>query len=74
MLHHTHPLLGRPVLDTASGRTGVLQAIAPDGDTPQPVAWLRPEGGGTEWTTSLRAIEPVTAPDPPPDDPSRSGH
>ncbi|MFF8883271.1 hypothetical protein [Streptomyces flaveolus] len=73
LLHYTHPLPGPFVCDTASGRTGVLQAVAPDCDTPQPVAWLRPEGGGTEWTISLRAVDPVTAPDPPPVDPSRFG-
>lgn len=74
MMHHTHPLLGRLVRDTASGRSGVLQAIAPDGDTPQPVAWLRPPGGGTEWTTSLRALIPADAPGPGPGGASGSEH
>ncbi|MET7814220.1 hypothetical protein ABZT26_25655 [Streptomyces sp. NPDC005395] len=64
MLHETHRLIGRLVCDTESGRTGVLRAIAPDGNAPKPVAWLSPEGGGTEWTTSLRSVEPVTAPTP----------
>lgn len=64
MLHDRHRLLGRLVRDTASGRTGVLRAVDPDGDAPKPVAWLIPEGGGIEWTTPLRAIEPVTAPTP----------
>ncbi|MEV0186499.1 hypothetical protein AB0I54_45985 [Streptomyces sp. NPDC050625] len=61
--HHNHPLMGHRVLDTATGRTGILQAIAPDGTSPKPVAWLRPEGGGTEWTTATGAIEaagPIT--------------
>ncbi|WP_243762187.1 hypothetical protein [Streptomyces sp. Tu 3180] len=64
MLHERHRLLGRLVRDTVSGRTGVLRAVAPDGDAPKPVAWLIPRGGGIEWTTPLRAIEPVTAPAP----------
>ncbi|KES02993.1 hypothetical protein BU52_32930 [Streptomyces toyocaensis] len=37
----------------------MLRAIAPDGDAPEPAAWLIPEGGGTEWTTSPQSIEPV---------------
>ncbi|MER7485168.1 hypothetical protein ABTY20_04390 [Streptomyces sp. NPDC126497] len=64
MLHDEHRLLGRLVRGTASGRTGILQAIAPDVGTDAPVAWLRPSGGGIEWTTQTRAIEPVTVPTP----------
>ncbi|CAM5651550.1 hypothetical protein [Streptomyces griseomycini] len=64
MLHDRHRLIGRLVRGTVSGRTGVPRAVATDGDTPKPVAWLIPEGGGTEWTTPLRAIEPVTVPTP----------
>lgn len=69
MGHLTHPWLNRLVVDTEhSGRLGVLRAVAPDVDdirtepliqvpgTP-PVAWLAPEHGGREWTTSLAAIE-----------------
>ncbi|WP_371100088.1 hypothetical protein [Streptomyces sp. PU_AKi4] len=48
MLHEKHRLIGRPVRDTASGRTGIPQAIAPDVGTDTPVAWLRPSGGGIE--------------------------
>ncbi|MGW7385323.1 hypothetical protein [Streptomyces sp. NPDC054794] len=57
--HHDHGLLGRRVLDTATGRIGVLQAIAPDGTSPKPVAWLRPEDGGIEWTTATGSIEAI---------------
>ncbi|MFI2511552.1 hypothetical protein [Streptomyces sp. NPDC018972] len=64
MLHEKHRLIGRLVRDTASGRAGILQAIAPDVGTDTPVAWLRPSGGGIEWTTPVGAIEPVTVPTP----------
>ncbi|MEW2079946.1 hypothetical protein AB0941_41605 [Streptomyces sp. NPDC013433] len=64
MQHEKHRLLGRLVRDTATGRTGVLRAVAPDGDAPTPVAWLIPAGGGIEWTTPVGAIEPVTVPTP----------
>ncbi|MFC8442104.1 hypothetical protein ACFUJT_28555 [Streptomyces griseoincarnatus] len=40
MLHEPHRLIGRLVRDTVSGRIGVLRAIAPDGDMPEPAAWL----------------------------------
>ncbi|MBL1095164.1 hypothetical protein [Streptomyces coffeae] len=69
LCHQSHPLLGRLVVDHAhDDRVGVLRAIAPDStdnryrlvvmnpDAP-PVAWLAPEGGGLEWTTSPDAIE-----------------
>jgi hypothetical protein len=56
MLHRDHPWMGREVEDTATGRRGVLRAIAPDGDSTESVAWLAPAGGGTEWTTSPRAL------------------
>ncbi|MFE7780606.1 hypothetical protein [Streptomyces nigrescens] len=72
--HFEHPLLGRLVVDHASGgRVGVLRAIAPDvdnrdaepelkvPDTP-PVAWLAPEGGGLEWTTDPLQIEAAPRP------------
>ncbi|CAL9334044.1 hypothetical protein SUDANB146_06374 [Streptomyces sp. enrichment culture] len=62
MLHTRHRLIGHLVYDTVSARSGVLRAVAPDGDAPKPVAWLIPVGGGIEWTTPVRAIEPVTAP------------
>ncbi|MGW4149292.1 hypothetical protein [Streptomyces albogriseolus] len=66
MLHQRHRLIGRLVRDTLSRQIGVLRAIAPDGDAPEPVAWLIPEGGGTEWTTTPRSIEPVALPGPGP--------
>ncbi|MFD3998946.1 hypothetical protein [Streptomyces sp. NPDC058583] len=56
LLHHDHPWIGRDVEDTATGRRGTLHAIAPDLDKPGPVAWLRPVGGGTEWTTDPTAL------------------
>ncbi|MEU8653645.1 hypothetical protein [Streptomyces sp. NPDC048737] len=60
MLHERPRLIGRLVRDAVSGRTGVLRAVAPDGDAAQPVAWLMSAGSGIEWTTPLRAIQPVT--------------
>ncbi|MEU3862907.1 hypothetical protein AB0F03_37450 [Streptomyces sp. NPDC028722] len=56
MLHDDHPWVGREVEDTASGRRGILRAVAPEGDPPRAVAWLRPAGGGTEWTTAVSAL------------------
>ncbi|MGW2952853.1 hypothetical protein [Streptomyces eurythermus] len=56
LLHHSHPWTGREVEDTLTGRRGILRALAPDGDSPRPVAWLRPPGGGTEWTTGPEAL------------------
>ncbi|AKN75016.1 hypothetical protein QR97_39770 [Streptomyces sp. PBH53] len=56
LLHHAHPWIGRTVEDTATGRRGVLRAVAPDPETSRPVAWLAPAGGGTEWTTALGAV------------------
>lgn len=67
--HFAHPWLGHTVLDTATGRTGVLRAVCPEprsstmpldptlrpGDGP-PVAWLTPPGGGREWTTRPDAL------------------
>jgi hypothetical protein len=67
LLHRNHPWIGREVEDTATGRRGTLCAIAPDGDKPRPMAWLRPPGGGMEWTTdpaSLANPAPIT-PDTP---------
>ncbi|WP_406509065.1 hypothetical protein [Streptomyces sp. NBC_00212] len=62
LLHESHLWLGQIVTDTATERHGELRAIAPD-LAAQPVAWLRPVGGGREWTTSLYCLadpEPVT--------------
>lgn len=67
--HHEHPLLGHPVIDTATGRVGILRAICPEqvqvsSHTAFPVsarsfmaAWLAPIGGGREWTTAPSAIQ-----------------
>ncbi|MGW7572613.1 hypothetical protein [Streptomyces sp. NPDC054765] len=69
--HLSHPLLGRRVIDRAHGdRIGVFRALAPDVKAPRvgpalrvpdtpPVAWLAPEGGGVEWTTTPDALEAV---------------
>ncbi|MEU5445811.1 hypothetical protein [Streptomyces griseofuscus] len=57
LLHSEHPWIGREVTDTATGRRGILRALAPEGDiVPAPVAWLRPVGGGREWTTDPGAL------------------
>ncbi|MGW7362420.1 hypothetical protein ACWGI8_03095 [Streptomyces sp. NPDC054841] len=54
--HRSHRWLGREVTDTATGRRGILRAIAPDGSRPKPVAWLSPAGGGREWTTAPSSL------------------
>ncbi|MBZ6093454.1 hypothetical protein KVH02_34900 [Streptomyces olivaceus] len=64
LLHREHPWIGQEVEDTATGRRGILRAVAPDGDRPRPVAWLLPAGGGTEWTTDPRTLD-HPAPVPP---------
>lgn len=56
MLHGDHPWLGRDVEDTVTGRRGTLRAIAPEGEKLRLVAWLRPLGGGVEWTTDPNAL------------------
>ncbi|GAA0379900.1 hypothetical protein [Streptomyces blastmyceticus] len=56
--HREHPLLGRLIVDTATGRTGILRAIAPEqvegirGSRMVTRAWCAPVGGGLEWTVS----------------------
>jgi hypothetical protein len=70
MGHQEHPLLGHHVIDTETGRTGILRAICPEpgggGDymnallrppRKSPKAWLAPIGGGREWTTAPSAIQ-----------------
>ncbi|WP_372412046.1 hypothetical protein [Streptomyces luteireticuli] len=61
--HQAHPLLGRLVVDTATDRTGVLRAVAPEqvegpGGRSRMVtrAWLAPEHGGREWTAPVDRI------------------
>ncbi|MCC5474546.1 hypothetical protein [Streptomyces barringtoniae] len=61
LMHRSHPWLGHMVTDSATGRRGILRAIAPEGTTPAPVAWLAPRRGGIEWTT---APEYLTDPTP----------
>jgi hypothetical protein len=61
-MHRDHRWIGREVTDTATGRRGVLRAIAPDSGV-HPVAWLVPVDGGVEWTTQPGALDdpaPVT--------------
>lgn len=68
--HQDHPLIAHRVIDSASGRTGILRAICPEPDSAmtymnavahrgagRPVAWLAPIGGGREWTTTPDAIQ-----------------
>ncbi|MGW0764128.1 hypothetical protein [Streptomyces sp. NPDC002676] len=59
LLHRARRWLGRQVLDAASGRTGILRAIAPEPNGRRLVAWLRPMGGGCEWTTDPGTLEVV---------------
>lgn len=61
LMHRSHPWLGHLVTDSATGRRGILRAIAPEGTAPAPVAWLAPRRGGIEWTT---APENLTDPTP----------
>jgi hypothetical protein len=61
LMHRSHPWLGQLVTDSASGRRGILRAIAPEGTALTPVAWLAPPRGGIEWTT---APENLTDPVP----------
>jgi hypothetical protein len=59
LLHEAHPLLGKLVMDTGSGRIGILRAIVRDNagrGTARRRAWLRPEGGGVEWAADPEAI------------------
>ncbi|MFZ4240866.1 hypothetical protein ACOZGD_37600 [Streptomyces murinus] len=51
LLRAAHPWIGRVVTDTATGRRGVLRAV-----DVAVVAWLRPVGGGCEWTTAPDAL------------------
>ncbi|MCW8383953.1 hypothetical protein [Streptomyces justiciae] len=55
LMHRSHQWLGRKVTDTASGRVGILRAIAPD-ESGRMRAWLAPVGGGREWTTAPGAL------------------
>ncbi|MEU9440794.1 hypothetical protein AB0D42_07675 [Streptomyces sp. NPDC048304] len=61
LMHRSHPWLGQLVTDSASGRRGILRALAPEGTALTPVAWLAPPRGGIEWTT---APENLTDPMP----------
>ncbi|MGV9265166.1 hypothetical protein ACWDRR_10935 [Kitasatospora sp. NPDC003701] len=57
------PRVGELVLDTRTGRTGIYM------DTLGGEHYLRPPGGGCEWTAPPDRVGP--APDPSPDDPGR---
>jgi hypothetical protein len=52
------PREGDVVRDTARGREGVCMKYDAQGTT----VWLRPEGGGREWTALTTALEPAVLP------------
>ncbi|NEA72478.1 MULTISPECIES: hypothetical protein [unclassified Streptomyces] len=50
------------VLDTSTHRVGEVQQIGtcyPTSAEATEFAWLRPSGGGVEWSAPLSALEPV---------------
>lgn len=55
------PVNGTLVTDAETGETGMLMAVAtvklPYGSCRE--AYLRPVGGGVEWTTRLESIRPA---------------
>lgn len=60
------PKIGDRVTDTATGRVGILRAVEEWVDSSKPawlrppprlMAWLWPEGGGTEWMTEPENVE-----------------
>jgi hypothetical protein len=44
---------GTLVVDGKSGKVGVVQEVVCG------TAWLRPQGGGREWTAAPEVLEPV---------------
>ncbi|WP_367137069.1 MULTISPECIES: hypothetical protein [Streptomyces] len=57
--HQEHPLIGRLVLDSVTGRMGILRAVAPEdnGHGQWTVrGWLAPPAGGREWTAPVDRI------------------
>jgi hypothetical protein len=60
--HEAHPLLGKRVVDTGTGRIGILRAVALKELTRGGVrvsmrrAWLVPVRGGVEWTVAPEAV------------------
>ncbi|MEU9774543.1 hypothetical protein [Streptomyces sp. NPDC047968] len=64
LFHSDHPWIGWDVEDGVTGRRGILRAIAPDGDSLRPAAWLLPHGGGIEWTTDPAALANPVPPAP----------
>lgn|SRR3954463_6217916 len=54
----THGLTPRARLfDTTTGRVGELMDVTGSGDARR--AWLRPVGGGQEWSTSVDSLRPA---------------
>lgn len=50
------------VLDTSTHRVGEVQQIGsayPSDASSMEFAWLRPPGGGVEWSAPLSVLEPV---------------
>ena len=56
------PPRGRLVRDTATDRVGVVMDVFYEGDRPVQI-WLRPVGGGQEWTTSPEYLQDVAGDD-----------
>jgi hypothetical protein len=61
-----HPLVGQRVRDVASGQQGQLREVAdeqievcPGHKTRVRLAYIRPEGGGYEWSTAVANVSPA---------------
>lgn len=60
---------GAAALDTATGQVGEVQQVGPAYDLGDPVSsrrergtvWLRPRGGGREWTAQAGDLRPAEA-------------
>ncbi|GAA1553016.1 hypothetical protein [Streptomyces globosus] len=65
--HQDHPLIGHRVRDTASGAEGTLTAVVREAlptpyGTPRTtrLAYIRPNGGGREFTTAVGNIKSLS--------------
>ncbi|MFK0233480.1 hypothetical protein [Streptomyces vinaceus] len=47
------------VIDTGTGRRGEVQPWPYYSECPPTSAWLRPEGGGREWTAPIDGLRPA---------------
>ncbi|MFF4387051.1 hypothetical protein ACFY0G_09745 [Streptomyces sp. NPDC001552] len=47
------------VIDTGTGRRGVVQPWPYYSERPPTCVWLRPEGGGREWTAPIDGLRPA---------------